>query len=209
LKLAFCCVTPPASGGETPLADMRSVAASIGADLLDRFESRGVRYVRHYRPYVDLSWQVVFQTDDRDAVARYCEANGIAHEWLDADTLRTVQVCQGTARHPVTNERTFFNQAHLFHVSSLGAEDAEVMLELYGSDRLPRHAYYGDGEEIAAEDLNAISAAFRSHAVSVPWQAGDVVLIDNMQVAHGRRPFTGERKVIASLLQPYSAPVPA
>lgn len=205
-RLAFCCLTPPTSGGETPLADLTDVSASIGTDVLDAFETRRVRYIRHYSPFLDLSWQVVFQTDDRDAVARFCAENGIAHEWLDADTLRTVQVCQGTARHPVTGERVFFNQAHLFHISSLGPKNAEAMIEICGSDRLPRHASYGDGGEIGERELAIVSNAFRDHAASVPWQSGDVLLLDNMQMAHGRRPFTGQRKVLAALLEPLAEP---
>jgi alpha-ketoglutarate-dependent taurine dioxygenase len=206
LRLAFCCLKPAASGGETPLADMQRVTAALGEDLLGRFESRRIQYVRHYHPYVDLSWQVVFQTDDRNVVASYCKENALSYEWIDDEILQTVQVCQGTARHPATQFRLFFNQAHLFHVSNLGAENAEVMLEIYGRDRLPRHARFGDGGEIDARDLERISAAFRDEARSVPWEAGDVLLLDNMQMAHGRRPFEGARKVVAALLEMYSDP---
>lgn len=205
LRLAFCCVTPAPTGGETPIADMKRVNAAIGSDILDMFEARRVRYTRHYHPGVDLSWQDVFQTSDRGEVGRYCDANDIACEWIDEDTLKTAQVCQGTARHPVTGERVFFNQAHLFHVSSLGREMAAMMVEAFGSDRLPRNASYGDGGEIAAEHLDTILGAFRSESVAFRWQANDVLLVDNMQVAHGRNRFTGQRKVIAALLDPYSA----
>lgn len=207
LNLAFACVTPAATGGETPIADMRRVTAAIGANLLDAFESRRVRYIRHYHPSFDLSWQDVFQTDDRAVVAEYCGANGISHEWLGA-TLRTVQVCQGTAEHPVTGERVFFNQAHLFHVSGLGAEMSKLMMEVFGADELPRRATYGDGQEISLADLDRIQSAFRSSAVTFSWNAGDVLLLDNMQVAHGRRPFTGERSILATLLDQYSGGSP-
>jgi alpha-ketoglutarate-dependent taurine dioxygenase len=203
LKVAFCCLVAPAEGGQTPVADMRRVNAAIGADLMDRFESRHVRYVRHYRPHIDIPWEVVFQTSDRGEVAAYCEAHGIEHEWLDADTLRTAQTNQGMARHPVTGERVFFNQAHLFHVSALGAEVATSLVNLFGRDRLPRNAYFGDGGEIAVDDLDRVRRAFAGAAVDFAWQPGDVLLLDNMQVAHGRRPFRGPRRVLASLLDSY------
>lgn len=204
LKIAFCCLIAPETGGETPIADMRRVTAGVGDALLDRFERLGVRYVRHYRPYIDIPWEVVFQTSDRGEVAAFCQRNGIDHEWLDANTLRTTQTNHGVAVHPVTGERVFFNQAHLFHVSNLDAEVAKSLQSMYG-DRLPRNSYYGDGSEIAAEDLEAVRHAFKSAEIRFPWQTGDVILLDNMQMAHGRKPFTGSRKIVASLLDPYSS----
>jgi alpha-ketoglutarate-dependent taurine dioxygenase len=203
LRIAFCCLVAPQEGGQTPIADMRHVQAAIGEELMDRFESRGVRYVRHYRPHIDIPWEVVFQTSDRAEVAAYCQAHGIEHEWLDASTLRTVQTNHGTARHPVTGERVFFNQAHLFHVSNLGSEAATSLVNLFGRDRLPRNAYFGDGGEIELADLQRVRQAFAGAAVSFAWQPGDVLLLDNMRVAHGRRPFRGPRRVVVSLLDSY------
>jgi hypothetical protein len=34
----------------------------------------------------------------------------------------------------------------------------------------------------------------------VPWLCGDVALVDNFVAMHGRRTFTGTRKVLASLI---------
>lgn len=204
LKIAFCCLVAPRDGGQTPIADMRRVTAAIGGELLDRFESRRVRYVRHYRPHMDIPWEVVFQTSDRGEVAAFCELNSIDHDWLDAETLRTAHTNHGTARHPTTGERMFFNQAHLFHVSNLDAEVSTSLIDMFGRDRLPRNAYYGDGQEIPTQHLQVVRQAFREASIHFPWRAGDVLLLDNMQMAHGRHPFTGKRQVVASLLDPYS-----
>ncbi|MFC5743629.1 TauD/TfdA family dioxygenase [Dyella tabacisoli] len=207
-KIAFCCLRPASHGGETPIADMRKVTRRIGDRIVDQFEARKVRYVRHYHPHVDLPWQTVFQVSDRESLAAFCASHEIACEWLDAETLRTEQVCQGTARHPVTSERIWFNQAHMFHASNLGAEAESSLAACFGRDRLPRQAYYGDGGEIAVEDLDEVRAAFEAEAMAFRWQAGDVLLLDNMLTAHGRRPFKGERRVITALLDP-SPGVPA
>jgi hypothetical protein len=181
---------------------MREVTRSIGADLMDRFERSGVEYVRHFHPGIDLSWKNVFQTSDPEEVAKTCAANGIRFDWIgpEPNLLRTSQTCQGVARHPVTGERVFFNQAHLFHATSMGQDIARELRNVFGADRLPRHARYGDGSEIPDDVIARIHAAFKAHAFAFPWQAGDVLWVDNMQVAHGRRPYKGERRVLAALM---------
>ncbi len=205
LWLSFCCIKPAARGGQTPIASMRAVTAAIPPPILERFAQRRVKYIRHYRPRVDLSWQDVFRTNDRTELAEFCSRNEIQHTWLDRDTLRTEQVCQGVADHPLTGARVFFNQAHLFHVSSLGEDAAASLINLFGADRLPRDARFGDGGCISAEDLAAVRAAFASAAVDLEWQQGDVVVLDNMQLAHGRRSYLGERRVLAALLNPHTS----
>ena len=202
LRVAFCCLVPSETGGETPIADVRRVTARLGEGIVNEFALRGVRYVRHYRPNMDLPWQTVFQTEDREALRRFCAANDICHTWLDSNTLRTEQECHGVAHHPVTREAVFFNQAHLFHISSLESDAAESLIELFGPQALPRQSYFGDGGEIPLEMLNAVREAFRQEAVMFPWRAGDVMWLDNMRFAHGRRPFTGARRVLVALMDP-------
>jgi alpha-ketoglutarate-dependent taurine dioxygenase len=198
--LSLCCIQPARVGGQTPIADMRKITAAISPATLDRFARRGVKYIRHYHPHVDLPWQDVFRTKDRAELAQFCTDNAIQHEWLDREILRTEQVCQGIAAHPTTGATVFFNQAHLFHVSSLGQRVAADMIGLFGRDRLPRDAKFGDGSDIGAEDLASVRTTFAAAAIDVQWQRGDVVFLDNMQVAHGRRTFSGERRVLAALL---------
>lgn len=201
-KLAFACMVPATTGGATSLADMREVGETLGLDFVEAFHRRGVRYDRVFHPHVDLPWEEVFQTEDRGEVERFCDANDIHCEWIEDDILRTWQVSQGAIRHPILNEQFLFNQAHLFHPSALGEETTAQMLEIFGEEGLPRNARYGDGGAIALETLEEMRHAYDSAAFDLDWQEGDVALIDNLQVSHGRRAFTGERVVLAALLDP-------
>jgi amino acid adenylation domain-containing protein len=208
LKLWFHCVVAPASGGETPLANARQVLELLRPEVRQRFIDQGVMYVRNYRGGgdLDLSWQTAFQTQDKAEVARYCEREGIAYEWRGEDWLCTRQVCQAVARHPVTGEEVWFNQAHLFHISNLAPEARDALTALMRVEDLPRNAYYGDGSPIEDATLAEVREAFRRAQVSFPWQAGDVLLVDNMKVSHGRAPFTGPRRVVVAMAEPFRGP---
>lgn len=197
-RIFFHCVKPSDSGGETPIADSRRVYDRIPADVRARFERHGVMYVRNYDD-LDLSWQTVFQTDDPRAVEALCDASGIRWEWQDGRRLRTREVAQATLRHPISDEPVWFNQAHLFHVSSLQPAVRAALTATVGEADLPRNAFFGDGSKIDDSDLVAVREAYAAEAVAFPWQAGDILALDNVLVAHGRRPFTGSRRVVVGM----------
>jgi hypothetical protein len=198
LRIWFFCQRPATAGGATPIADSRDIARRLDPVLVKRFAELGVMYVRNYRKGMDLPWQEVFQTGDRAEVQRFCDQAGISCEWR-GEELRTRQLCQGVATHPRTGEVVWFNQAHLFHPSALDDEVREAMLSLFGEEGLPRYACYGDGTPIADEDLAAIRAAYQAGMVDVEWEQGDVLVLDNMLAAHGRRPFTPPRRVLVAM----------
>ncbi|HEY0096727.1 MAG TPA: TauD/TfdA family dioxygenase, partial [Archangium sp.] len=203
MKIGFMSVIVAATGGETPIADSRRVYERIPAGIRQRFEDQGVLYVRNYTPWMDVPWQTVFQATTREEVDRFCADAGIEAEWVDEDHLRTRQVCQGVASHPVTGEKVWMNQAHLFHVSSLDPAMVEILLEDFGEENLPRNTYYGDGSPIEPEAFAAIREAYDAEALLFPWEKDDVLLLDNMLMAHSRSPFTGDRRVVVGMAEAY------
>ena len=203
MKIGFMSLVVAATGGETPIADSRRVYSRIPRDIRQSFEDKGVMYVRNYTPWLDLSWQTVFQATTRDEVDQFCKSAGINAEWVSDEHLRTRQVCQGVSRHPVTGEKVWMNQAHLFHVTSLDPDAVEILLEDFGEENLPRNTYYGDGTPIEPEVFSAIRDAYDAEALVFPWKKDDVLLLDNMLMAHSRAPFTGERRVVVGMGQSY------
>jgi hypothetical protein len=153
-----------------------------------------------------VTWQATFETDDRDVVEAFCRDQEIDFEWIGADRLHTVQECQAVVEHPVTHDELWFNQAHLFHTSAL---PPEVRDELDASDPMlvPRQVFFGDGEPIPGGLLDDVRAAYDATTIREPWQAGDVLVIDNLLVAHGRDPYEGSRRVLVAMTNDdYSGP---
>ena len=62
-----------------------------------------------------------------------------------------------------------------------------------------RSVTYGDGSAFDKGDVQAAVEIAYDLVFDLPWEPGDVALIDNYQVMHGRRPFSGQRSVLASL----------
>jgi alpha-ketoglutarate-dependent taurine dioxygenase len=202
MHLGFFCMVPPApgQGGATPLADSRAVLARIPPEIVEKFEQKQLQYVRNYGS-VDLPWNEVFQTDDRQEVEAFCESNGISFEWIGSNGLRTKQVTPATEIHPLTGEKIWFNQAHLFHVSGLPDDVARDMQSLYRTEDLPRNVYFGDGTPIDVDDLDRIRAAYEEEKFHFEWQKDDIVLLDNMLYTHGRQPYAGARKILVGMAQ--------
>jgi hypothetical protein len=200
LQIGFFCMIPPGPGmgGATPLADSRAVLGRISPEIVARFEAKQLQYVRNYGS-IDLPWSEVFQTNDRRQVEDFCASNRISFEWTRNNGLRTRQVTPATEIHPVTGEKVWFNQAHLFHISGLAGEVVRDMLSIYEKEDLPRNVYFGDGTPIEVDDLDHIRAAYEAVKFHFEWQKDDIVLLDNMLYTHGRQPYTGPRKILVGM----------
>ena len=200
-RIGFFCLIPAQQGGETPIADSRLIYNNIPEEIRTKFETKGIAYVINYSE-VDLPWVEVFQTEDKDQVELYCNENNIEFEWLGNNGLRTKQINPVTINHPVTGEKVWFNQAHLFHVSNLAADIKQSLITSFGIDNIPRNAFFGDGTEIDVEYLAVIRKVYEDCQIKFPWEKGDLLLLDNVLFTHGREPFEGARKVLVGMACP-------
>lgn len=202
-KLFLYCGHPAEAGGETPLADVRRVLARIRPETRRAFAARGVEYVRNFGTGIfGPSWQSAYQTEDREEMAAYCRASDISVEWLGPDRVRTRQTRPAILRHPETGELVWFNHAAALHVSTLPKRVHKRIQKLFKEEDFPTNSYYGDGSPIEPDVLDEIRQAYLQEAAPVEWQRGDVLLLDNLLVAHGRSPFRGRREVAVAMSQP-------
>ncbi|MDB5836692.1 MAG: Non-ribosomal peptide synthetase module pyoverdine [Caballeronia sp.] len=195
----FFCELASVTGGATPIVDCREMLRQLPAQLVDTFERKQLMYVRTFTRGLDVPWREFFDTDDRRAVEARCEAAGVQYEWLPNDELQTRTVCPAVIVHPLTGERSFFNQVQLHHIACLAPDVRMDLLDMVGLARMPRHAYFGDGSAISDDAIALIGAAYERCAVRFDWRAGDVLMLDNMLVAHARDPYQGPRKIVVAM----------
>lgn len=201
LRIIFFCVTAAQAGGETPIADVRRVLQRIRPQTRERFEAQGYLYVRNFGSGAGLPWQEAFQTEDAREVERRCRDSFIDFEWRPDGGLRTRQRRPVVARHP-SGALAWFNHLTFFHISTLEPDIRKQMLENFSEQDLPNNTYYGDGSSIQPEVMEELRAAYLAEMTSFQWQAGDVLLLDNVLTAHARSPFVPPRKVVVAMAKP-------
>ncbi|MBR7835033.1 TauD/TfdA family dioxygenase [Actinospica durhamensis] len=199
-RLAFYCERPAAEGGATPVVDGALWLSLIDPEIRRAFAG-GVRYIQNLHDGFGFgnSWQQTFECEDRDTVEELLRAAGAQWEWREGTGLRIEQTRPATARHPRTGEEVWFNQADQFHPAGLGDTAAAELALILGPDELPQSVFYADGGQIPAAAIQHIQQCGLAAAVDVEWRRGDILLIDNMLVAHGRRPYTGPRRVLVAM----------
>ena len=199
MKQFFFCVKPAQEGGETPIADCRKVHALLDRRTVKQFEEKQLMYVRNFIDTLDVSWEAFFKTTERSVVEQYCRNASIGLQWKPNNGLRIHRVNPAVAKHPKTGEFVFFNQVQLHHISCVPPQVRKSLLSLFSEDDLPRNVYYGDGSAIDESVMQEIDRAYSQAAVSFPWQAGDLLMLDNMLTAHARNPYKGQRKIVVAM----------
>lgn len=236
-KIFFFCVTPPASGGETPLCDLRKVLSDLPPALRSRFERDSIRYVRVHGSPADKQvtlwggkrWNDVFETTERSEVEKNAREQQLELTWLPGDRLKLESILPAVRRHPLHDTPAWHNHLVVFHpdagleeaahiaryrpdLRSVAAKHAIALLSnlrrwFVNEERYELNTTYGDGAPIPRADLHAVVETIWRNLASFPWRAGDVLAIDNFSVSHGRLPFRGKRKVLVAMTDGYAPSV--
>lgn len=198
--LAFAMLTQAGEGGTTTLADNLEVTAQLSDNLKKRLQETGVCYVRNLSDESErgnedffMSWQGAFQTNDiAEAVRKATREDSSA--WVrDADRqrLRHICWCPVFAEHP-EHGVLYFSSILNRHGSWLDGH--KVFGQLPHMER-PYHCLWGDGAEFSEEDMAEIRDVHERCTIKVRLDQGDVLVMDNLRVAHGRTSFVGDRLI--------------
>ncbi|MFF0747390.1 TauD/TfdA family dioxygenase [Streptomyces sp. NPDC004111] len=200
-RLALHCHTAPSSGGATVVVDGERWLDALDPEVRERF-APGVRYVRylHDGPGLGDSWQDTFETTHREEVEVFLDGTGDEWSWKADGGIQVSRIRPATVAHPVTGAEVWFNQVHRWYPPAHDDDPAGAALSrVLPVDAPPRDVTFTDGSPIPEEYVLQISDRGFDHAVDIEWNRGDLMLLDNVALAHGRRPFTGRRCICVAM----------
>jgi alpha-ketoglutarate-dependent taurine dioxygenase len=197
--LWFYCERPADQGGETTLCDGEEIYARLGERARALFAGSRVLYRRRLP---DGAWQPAFQTADLAEVESYCRrhdtrltvdapSGAIATEYL------AWAVVAGRDGRPAT----FINNVVALYLGELALKRgtaAETIKSLSGSS-FPITVRMEDGSPVPGAVIKEIMALNQRYAALVSWRRGDVLMVDNTRVLHGRLAYSGRRDVYVRL----------
>jgi alpha-ketoglutarate-dependent taurine dioxygenase len=196
-RLLFFCEQAADSGGATPLCRSDVLLSRLDAALPEftaACRRLGARYTNVMPAAADIasgqgrSWQDTLSVATAaDAEARL-RALGYSFEWLRDGSLRVTTATLPVVRTLADGREVFFNQ---LIAAFCGWQDARNVAR--------KSITFGDGSEIPVAAMEQVVRLSQELVFDTPWQTGDVALVDNFLVMHGRRPFQGTRRVLASL----------
>ncbi|PKA16578.1 TauD/TfdA family dioxygenase [Leptospira haakeii] len=227
-KLMFFCAVAPNAHGETPIADLRKIYEDLDPDLLKKFETKGVKYIRkydgpnasRYNLWKTKRWDEMFSTKEKKQVEKIAAQQRFQVEWLPEDGLKLTNKQVAVRKHPIAKTKAWHNHSQVFHQDAARLEYAKILKQqgtirsfilagvLYVLTFLKKklvepkdqdtNVIFGDDSEISVSEIGKVSRTFWKHLSIFSWQKGDVLLIDNYSVSHGRLPFSGPREILVT-----------
>jgi len=202
---AFVCFKPAEiSGGEFFIADGKRIFRDIDSNVLDRIYRERVRIsvsnLDFFAPIVEDRGNPKLEKTLKEGIANVVDkyvapmfdmeldmvwgADGM----INGNRLQAIEKSESPInRHPVTNEVVWFCNIH--NHSRYLRDNRMCTVPEVGMTEV----YNGNLKRINEDDLDEIDRASRKNIVPVAMKEGEVLLVDNYRVLHGRDTFEGDR----------------
>mmetsp|Transcript_12860 Transcript_12860/g.19927 ORF Transcript_12860/g.19927 Transcript_12860/m.19927 type:complete len:450 (+) Transcript_12860:70-1419(+) len=210
LSAFFACFEAADSGGEFLVCDGRRVLRDIDTKTLSTFQSRKHVWVLNefssdlssapgvlkYLPFanevhremmtIGLDLMSPFNAHQYKVVRRPNEKESqLAVIFSDPVPV--------TIRNPATGLPNWFCTLDATHRDTFNKRNPNAIKgQKFTSNNLD--IVHGDFGKISEKDLENSLAAIKSNTVEIAMKPGDGMLLDNLSVTHGRKPFSGKRK---------------
>lgn len=193
----YCNISPP-EGGQTPLVISNLVyeqMLKLNESFVNKLKEVGVKYTRVLpngddpTSPIGRGWQSTYGTTNKEEAEKKALELVGQIEWLPDGCLKTVtDVLPAVRENMRTGKMTWFNSIIAVY---RGWHDCRNSPET--------SITFGDGSPMDPVVMATLENVLSELAIDFMWKEGDVVMVDNRQVLHGRRSFVPPRKILAAL----------
>jgi hypothetical protein len=229
-KIMFCCLKAPASGGETLIVDCRRVYKDLPLKVIERFREMKLPMMRRFNFDMLSKNMGTRDKQTIEAICKELGADHISWSERDDLTLRynlPAIVYHERTGEPIWFNRLLVANPASFIMQSLFStlRTRNLLLKARALCMLPAYLLYitppllqqllaGKGQAAAAnargeamppvistQTTYQLARAYWKNSVVFTWKEGDVLVLDNRLVAHGRMPFRGARSILTCVTQ--------
>ncbi|NEU76132.1 TauD/TfdA family dioxygenase [Hassallia byssoidea VB512170] len=174
----FCCAVPAAQGGETTFCDGVRVWEELSEETKQLFISKKLKFC--YEVQADILRRFTGLDGTITDIKQVLDSlEGVNYQIKENESISIEYICSAVVKTKYGHDDAFAN-------SILTLDYGEATLE---DDSIVPDEIIGEIEKVTDKLMEKI-----------PWQAGDLVMIDNSRFMHGRKEFNDNRRQIFSTL---------
>lgn len=176
----FYCATPALKDGETTICDGTQVYNELSPSTQELLHQKRLKYIRTYPA---SAWQKIYQTDDLSLVESICNENDMQLKVHQDSSITTEYVTSAIQESRCGNYKVFINNIlPVVEQESKGSNASIVRFE--------------DDSKIPDDILKEIKTVTDKLTHSVAWQKGDILMVNNTRLLHGRNSFSDNQRDI-------------
>ncbi len=171
----FYCNQPPVKDGQTVVCDGKQFYREMSDSLKNLFQENKLKYPSKLSKE---AWQQRYRTEDINTLKKFFADNDIQISINEDLSINKAYTRSAFNQSKDENELVFIN-------GLLGAKAIN-----------PNLICFDDDSEITEEIVSDLNAIADRITVEIDWQQGDILMIDNERIMHGRRAFSDNQRDI-------------
>ena len=194
----FHCDISPPERGQTPLVLSNLVyrkMLELNKPFVDQLIEKGIKYTRVLpngddpTSPIGRGWQSTYGTDIKEEAEKIALELVGSIEWLPNGCLKTISNVLPAIREDIrTGKIIWFNAIIAVYK---GWKDCRNSPETAIT--------FGDGSPMDPTVMDLLETVHNELAIDFIWKKGDIVMVDNRQVLHGRRTFIPPRRILVAI----------
>lgn len=182
LMIWFFCANPPLQDGETIVCDGEQFYHELSSSMKDLLTRKKLKFSGTISKE---DWQKKYKTNDFNLVEEACKSDGMEVEINEDQSIY----------------RQFITPA--IHKSKAGQDYVFINSLLAAKHINPETVCFDDDSEITDDIVSELNEIAERISVNISWQKGDILMIDNTSIMHGRKAFDDpQRNIYIRLCSP-------